>query len=149
MGVAQSAGAIGRVLWAFVSARDTGGRRKGGFIAILAGAVAGMAAIAMASAAWPAAALLAIAFLLGATILAYAALMHTLCAEAVPPKLAGAAIGSNLLATSIGGSVGPILFGAIVDATGAYAPAWLATAGLVLAGVLLVGFGFREVRDGG
>ena len=149
MGVAQSAGAIGRVLWAFVSDRYTGGRRKGVFIAILAGAVAGMAAIAMASAAWPAAALLASAFLLGATLLAYAALMHTLCAEAVPPKLAGAAIGANLLATSIGGSVGPILFGAIVDATGAYAPAWLATAGLVLAGVLLVGFGFREGRDGG
>jgi len=148
MGVAQSAGAVGRVLWAFVSDRFTGRRRKGVFLSILTAAVAGMAALAAATGSWPAAALIGVALLMGATILAYAALMHTLCAEAVPPKLAGAAIGSNLLATSVGGSLGPILFGAIVDATGSYAPAWLATGGVVLAGVLLVAFGFREGRSG-
>jgi len=144
MGIAQSAGAVGRVLWALVSDRYTAGRRKGVFLTILTAAVAGMALAGAVTASWPAAMLMCLALLLGATILAYAALMHTLCAEAVPPQLAGAAIGSNLLATSIGGSFGPILFGTIVDLTGSYTPAWLTMGGIVSVGVLLVAFGFKE-----
>ena len=57
---------------------------------------------------------------------------------------AGSAIGSNLFATSLGGAVGPIIFGLIVDHAGGYMAAWTATGALVLAGAILVAFGFKE-----
>tara|TARA_B100002051_G_scaffold223165_1_gene217599 strand:- start:587 stop:919 length:333 start_codon:yes stop_codon:yes gene_type:complete len=93
---------------------------------------------------WHVAVLAILALLLGGTILAYAALLHTICAEIVDPSLAGSAIGSNLFATSLGGAVGPIIFGLIVDHAGGYMAAWTATGGLVLAGAILVAFGFKE-----
>ena len=82
---------------------------------------------------------------MGATILAYAPMLHTVCSEAVERRLAGAAIGSNLLATSVGGAIGPLVFGAVVDASsGSYTVAWFLAAGVVLAGVLIVVIGLKE-----
>ena len=80
-------------------------------------------------------------------MLAYAALLHTICAEALKQSLAGAAIGSNLFATSLGGMFGPIIFGLIVDHAGGYRAAWTATGILVLAGAMLVAFGFKEDKS--
>ena len=82
---------------------------------------------------------------MGATILAYAPMLHTVCSVAVERRLAGAAIGSNLLATSVGGAIGPLVFGAVVDASsGSYAVAWFLAVGVVLAGVLIVVIGLKE-----
>ena len=146
MGLAQVSGATGRVFWAFVSDRFTGGRRKGIMVGTAGTAALAMALAAAVDASWPEIYLALLALLLGGTVLAYAALLHTICAETVAPKLAGAAIGSNLFATSIGGTIGPIVFGATVDATGSYTPAWLVTAGVLAAGVILFAVKFREVR---
>ncbi|MEK9725073.1 MAG: MFS transporter, partial [Rhodospirillaceae bacterium] len=147
VGLSQVTGATGRVFWAFASDRFAGGRRKGVLVAIMTAAAATMFTAAAVSPSWHAGVLAALALVLGATVLAYAALLHTLCAEAVDPRLAGAAIGSNLFATSLGGAVWPILFGLIVDHAG-YATAWTATGVLVLGGVGLVGLGYREAdRD--
>ena len=95
--------------------------------------------------AWPVLFLAILAGIMGATILAYAPMLHTVCSEAVEPRLAGAAIGSNLLATSVGGAIGPLVFGAVVDASsGSYTVAWFLVAGVVLTGVLIVAIGLRE-----
>ena len=77
-------------------------------------------------------------------MLAFSALLHTICAETVKSNLAGAAIGSSLFSTGLGGMIGPIIFGLIVDYGGGYKAAWAATGTLVMAGAMLVAFGFKE-----
>ncbi|MEL0022166.1 MAG: hypothetical protein VW709_20065, partial [Rickettsiales bacterium] len=62
---------------------------------------------------------------------------------AVAPHLIGSAVGYNGISTHMGAIVGPPVFGAIVDATGSYSGGWLVTAVMVMAGVLVVGLGFR------
>ena len=144
VGFSQITGAAGRVFWAFFSDRFAKGRRKGVVVGIMTTAAASMFVFTAANPSWHVAVLAILAILLGGTILAYAALLHTICAETVDPSLAGSAIGSNLFATSLGGAVGPIIFGLIVDHAGGYMAAWTATGGLVLAGAILVAFGFKE-----
>ena len=144
VGFSQITGAAGRVFWAFFSDRFANGRRKGVVVVIMTTAAASMFVFTAANPSWHVAVLAILALLLGGTILAYAALLHTICAETVDPSLAGSAIGSNLFATSLGGAVGPIIFGLIVDHAGGYMAAWTATGGLVLAGAILVAFGFKE-----
>ncbi len=146
VGLSQLTGATGRVFWAFASDRFAGGRRKGVLVGIMTTAAAVMFVATAVSPTWHAVLLAALALVLGATVLAYAALLHTICAEAVPAKLAGAAIGSNLFATSLGGTAGPIIFGLIVDHGGGYGAAWAVMGALVLAGALMVAFKFREAR---
>ncbi len=150
LGVAQIAGASGRVLWSVVSDRLADGRRRIVLVVMMTIATAGFLAAAMVGADWPQAALVAVALAAGATVLAYAPLMHTACAEAVEPAYAGAAIGTNLLATALGGTVGPLAFGALVDAMGGYGAAWFAAALITGLGVLSIGLGLKEgARDRG
>jgi len=146
VGLSQLTGASGRVFWAFASDRFARGQRKGVLVGIMTTAAAVMFVATAVSPSWHAVVLAAMALILGATVLAYAALLHTICAEAVPPKLAGAAIGSNLFATSLGGTAGPIIFGLVVDHGGGYGVAWAVVGGLVLIGAMMVAFGFRESR---
>jgi MFS transporter, ACS family, hexuronate transporter len=146
LGAAQVTGAAGRILWAIASDRVTHGRRKGVMVLMMSGAVIACGAAALVDGAWPALMLAVLAAGIGATILAYAPMLHTVCAEAVEPHLAGAAIGSNLLATSIGGTIGPLVFGAIIDAYGGYSAAWMIAAGVVLVGVLITAVGLKETK---
>ncbi|NIO41059.1 MAG: MFS transporter, partial [Burkholderiales bacterium] len=53
-------------------------------------------------------------------------------------RLAGSAMGYQLMGTSVGGMVGPPLFGLTVDLTGEFGNGWLLTALLTLAGTLLL-----------
>ena len=55
-------------------------------------------------------------------------------------------MGYSMIGTSLGGMIGPPLFGAIVDLSGAYANGWLFSAALLAAGTLLLGRGFKERR---
>ena len=144
VGFSQITGAAGRVFWAFFSDRFANGRRKSVVVGIMTTAAAFIFVFTAASPSWHLAVLAILALVLGSTMLAYAALLHTICAETMNPNLAGAAIGSNLFATSLGGMFGPIIFGLIVDHAGGYRAAWTATGVLVLAGAMLVAFGFKE-----
>ncbi|MBB52831.1 MAG: hypothetical protein CMF67_00490 [Magnetovibrio sp.] len=147
VGFSQITGAAGRVFWAFFSDRLADGRRKGVVVGIMTTAAALVFVFTAASPSWHLAVLAILALALGGTMLAYAALLHTICAEALKQSLAGAAIGSNLFATSLGGMFGPIIFGLIVDNAGGYRVAWTATGFLVLAGAMLVAFGFKEDKS--
>ncbi len=66
--------------------------------------------------------------------------------ESVQPGQAGAALGYSLVGTSIGGVVGPPIFGAVVDYTGNLADGWITTAIFVALGAVLVGVKVRERR---
>ena len=147
VGFSQITGAAGRIFWAFFSDRFADGRRKGVVVGIMTTAAALVFVFTAASPSWHLAVLAILALALGGTMLAYAALLHTICAEALKQSLAGAAIGSNLFATSLGGMFGPIIFGLIVDHAGGYRAAWTATGILVLAGAMLVAFGFKEDKS--
>ena len=138
-------GATGQVIWAVISDRFRGGRRKSVLIAMMCGGAFICFVAGLIGKTWPALFFAILAGIMGATILAYAPMLHTFCSEAVEPRLAGAAIGSNLLATSVGGAIGPLVFGAVVDASsGSYAVAWFLAAGVVLAG----GFNCRNWYKG-
>ena len=147
VGFSQITGAAGRIFWAFFSDRFADGRRKGVVVGIMTTAAALVFVFTAASPSWHLAVLAILALALGGTMLAYAALLHTICAEALKQSLAGAAIGSNLFATSLGGMFGPIIFGLIVDHAGGYRAAWTALGILVLAGAMLVAFGFKEDKS--
>jgi MFS family permease len=70
--------------------------------------------------------------------------MQTLAVETVELRLAGSAMGYTLMGNSLGGMIGPPIFGLVVDATGAFAGGWLITAALVLCGTAVLAFWFGE-----
>ena len=49
-----------------------------------------------------------------------------------------------MVGVHVGGMIGPLIFGYVVDTWGNYNNAWLVTAGLVAIGVGLLAFKFRE-----
>ena len=75
---------------------------------------------------------------------AYVAIVLAMTAEAVPTRLTGAAIGFNGVAFSIGGTIGPPLFGLVLDHAGSYGMAWLTLGAVLLAGAGILAFGYRE-----
>ncbi len=146
LAIAQAASAVGRIGWGVVSDTVFRGKRKTLVIGLCGAAVILLAAMAAVGLWWGVAVGLMLALALGLTIASFASLMQTLAVETVEPRLAGSAMGYSLLGTSLGGVIGPPLFGAVVDLTGNFANGWLLTAGLVLTGTLLLGFRFREQR---
>ncbi len=86
----------------------------------------------------------ALALGLGMTIASFPTLAQTLAVESVKPGQAGAALGYSLMGTSIGGVVGPPIFGAVVDYTGDLADGWITTAIFVALGTALVAMTVRE-----
>ena len=91
---------------------------------------------------------IALAFGLGVTIASYPTLAQTLAVESVEPGQSGAALGYSLMGTSIGGVVGPPIFGAVVDYTGNLADGWITTAIFVALGTALVAMTVRERSRG-
>ena len=153
MGLAQTTSALARVGWGMVSDRAFGGRRAM-LMAWICGAAAVllalMAAVAMLGNGNAEGALwlgLAMTAGLGITIASFAPVNQAIAVEAVEPRLAGSAIGYNMVGIHIGGFLGPVIFGAAMDAAGgAWAAGWLTTAAVTALGVVLLVFAFREGR---
>ncbi len=142
-GLAQAGSTAGRIAWGVVSDRLWAGRRKPAMVLLGVLAAAGLAGLGTLG---PGGALgaAALAAALGLTVASYAGLLQAAAAEAVDPRLGGAAIGYNMVFTPLGGMLGPPLFGALVDRAGDYGPAWLAAGAVVLASSLALARGFRE-----
>ncbi len=146
IGIAQAASAVARIGWGVISDTVFGGRRKGLTVGLGAAGAVGLVAMALIKPGQGVALGLGLALVLGLTIASFAPLVQTLSVESTEPRLAGSSLGYNIFGTHIGGMIGPPLFGAVVDATGAYGAGWLMTAAAVGAGVLVLAFGFRERR---
>ena len=144
LGVAQTASAFGRIGWGVFSDRRFGGRRKALVVGMCTAAAVLLAAMALVGSGLGIATGVVLALLLGLTIASFASLAHTMAVETVPAPLAGSAMGYSLMGTSLGGMIGPPLFGVIVDATASFANAWLTTGIIVGIGTLIVGLWFRE-----
>jgi len=81
---------------------------------------------------------------LGITIASFAPVAQAIVVESVEPRLAGSAIGVNMVGVHIGGMLGPVMFGWVVDNWGGFDAAWLVTAGVVAIGTVLLVFCFKE-----
>jgi MFS transporter, ACS family, hexuronate transporter len=144
MALAQSASATGRVGFSYLSDTLFRGARKPVISGILAASVLAMLLASQVGPGWSTFWLALVALALGGSIAAYAALIIAITVETTEPELSGSAIGYNALAWSFGGTVGPPLFGWVLDISGGYGAAWIVTAGVVAAGLTLFIFGFRE-----
>ncbi|HSS64223.1 MAG TPA: MFS transporter, partial [Gammaproteobacteria bacterium] len=120
------------------------GGRKTITVSICAAAAAFLCAMTLIGPAYGVMLGIGLALLLGITVASYASIAHTLAVESVPPHQAGSAMGYSLTGTSLGGVIGPALFGAVVDLSGDFADGWLLTGALMGAGTLLVAFWFKE-----
>ena len=150
MGLAQTASALARIGWGSVSDKAFGGRRT-----VLKAWICGAAVVLLVLMArvsdwaadggiWIA---LALTAGLGITIASFAPVSQAISVEAVPARLAGSAVGFNMVGVHIGGFLGPVMFGAALDAFGGdYAAGWLITAAVTALGVALLVFAFREGR---
>lgn len=151
MGLAQTTSALARVGWGMVSDKAFGGRR-----AVLKAWICGVATVLLALMAWLATMdggdaklwlALALTAGLGITIASFAPVSQAIAVEAVEPRLAGSAMGCTMVGVHIGGFLGPVMFGAAMDAAGGdYAAGWLVSAAVTGLGVLMLVFGFRERR---
>lgn len=142
---AQGASAFGRVGFSYVSDTVFKGRRKGVVVGLIVVGAGACALAALVGPHWPHWALLGLSMLMGGSIASYAALMLAMTAETVPQRLIGSAIGYNGVAWSVGGIVGPPLFGAVLDLTGGdYGPAWITVGAVMLVGAVVLWTAYRE-----
>ena len=148
VGVAQAASAVARIGWGVISDTLMAGRRKVPVVWMGAGAAVFLAAMSLIGVlvgpGWGIALGISLSLLLGMTVASYAPLMQTMTVEAAEPGLAASAMGYNMVGVHLGGMIGPPVFGALVDITGSYGSGWLVTAGVMAAGVLVLGLGFKE-----
>jgi len=147
MGVAfaQGTSAIGRVGFPYISDVFLKGRRKGITVAIVASSFFVCLGTLLVNPDWPYWGLMAMAAVMGLAMASYAALVLSMTAETVPSELIGSGIGYNAVAWSIGGAVGPPLFGLILDHSEMnYGLAWTIIGGVMLLGAIFMAWQFRE-----
>jgi predicted MFS family arabinose efflux permease len=146
-GLAQAASAGGRIGFSYMSDALFGGRRKWMIVALTATGGLTFCLAMTAGPEWPTTALLLLSIAMGGTTASYAALLLSMTVESVDARLSGSAIGFNALAWSLGGTIGPPLFGWVLDATGSYGSAWIAIGAIQLVGAAFMAATFREQSE--
>lgn len=144
IGLAQTASAVARIGWGVICDRYYPDRRA--FLLVLICGVAGglLALLAMIGPGTALLITLGVILALGMTIASFAPIAQAIVVESVEPRLAGSAMGVNMFGVHIGGLLGPILFGWIVDSCGEYDAAWGVTAGIVILGTFALATCFKE-----
>ncbi len=135
LGVAQMAGAGGRIIWGMVSDRVFHGTRVPVLLVISLVAILATVAMALSSAQTPFVVVAGLAAMLGFTLQGWNGLPHVLGPELAGPRAAGLAVGLINSAGFVGVIVFPPIFGFLVDATGSYRAAWMALIVLAVAGI--------------
>jgi predicted MFS family arabinose efflux permease len=124
LSIAQAGGAVGRVLWGWVTDRGLGAERMLALLA-LAMAVCSAGTAALQADMAPALALVLLAAF-GACGIGWNGVYLAEVARQAPPGMAGAATGGTLAITFLGVVLGPVLFGALSGAAGSYRAGFLA-----------------------
>lgn len=131
LGVAQLCGTVGRIGWGVVSDRVFYGRRKPAMLVVGVVAILMTLAMTLMSPATPFAVIAVVVALLGLSLQGWNGLVHTLGAELAGARVAGVAVGMTNSIGFLGVMLLPPVFGAIVDWTDSYRPAWLMVVGLL------------------
>ena len=128
LALAQFGGMLGRVLFGMLSDRLFGGRRR--MPLVLAG-VGSTACTLLILSTGPSASTLGLAALtvvFGVVGIGWNGVQHTWLAELAGPRAAGTAVGLGLAVSSAGVTLGPLLFGHVLQVTGSYRWPWLGLA---------------------
>ena len=115
-----------RILWGWIASRFLNARALLGWLAVV------MAAASVATAnfgpGWPIVAIAAVAVVYASTAISWHGVLLAEIARLSPVDRIGAMTGGVLLFTSTGIMLYPLLFGAILEATGSYAPGFVIAA---------------------
>ena len=140
----QAVSAFARPFWGFASDFFLQSRKKALCLVICSLSVICFSACSLISyAGAPAWFGICISVILGATIASYPPLIQAMTVEAVEPKRIGSALGYTHMSMHTGACIGPLAMGAALDLFN-YSVGYGLTAIVVLTGVLMLGFGFRE-----
>lgn len=142
---AQTMGMVGRVAFGLLSDRTfAGGRRIVLFIAGIGSALCSlvMAGVGRGTSPWL---LAAVCLVFGFVGIGWNGVQHTLIAELAGPKAAGTAVGFGLAISSLGVTLGPPVFGWVVEHVGGYRVAWISLAASMALSLLVLSF-VREDR---
>jgi predicted MFS family arabinose efflux permease len=148
LALAQASGMAGRIAFGVLSDRVFDGGRRAALG--IAGCISALCACGLAftgpgaSAAW----LTALAVAFGFAGIGWNGVQHTLMAELAGPGSAATAVGLGLAVASLGVTLGPPLFGWCVELAGSYRGPWIGLAGLMLAGLSLLGLVRERPRLG-
>ena len=124
---AGNAAAVGaRILWGWIASRFVNARALLGWLAVVMSA-AGIATACFGPG-WPVVAVAAVAVVYAGTAISWHGVLLAEIARLSPIDRIGAMTGGVLLFTSTGIMVYPLLYGAILEATGSYAPGFAAAA---------------------
>jgi MFS transporter, ACS family, hexuronate transporter len=148
LALAQFGGMTGRVLFGMLSDRLFGGSRRLPLVLAGVGSTACSLAIAWTGAGASTVGLSALAFIFGVVGIGWNGVQHTWMAELAGPRAAGTAVGLGLAVSSAGVTVGPLVFGYVVQTAGGYRGPWIALA-LTMVGAIGTLFLVRERRRPG
>ncbi len=134
LSITQGGAVLGRIGWGTVSDRIYGGRRK--IVLVLIGGISVLlcAALSALDKGVSPFVLVPVTFLGGFTMIGYQGVSYSLISEIAGQSRAGMALGLMITINALGTVVGTPTFGYIVDATGSYAIAWQALAGVLALG---------------
>lgn len=137
LALAQIAGMAGRVVFGLLSDRVFRGNRRLPLALAGCGSTVCSLAIAGTGPGTPALVLIALAVVFGFAGVGWNGVQHTLMAELAGPRSAGTALGLGLAVSSVGVTLGPIVFGWCVEWAGGYRGPWIGL-GLTMVGALLL-----------
>lgn len=140
LAVLEAGGAFGKPVSGLISDRLFRGSRKGVFILMCTVAGAMCLAFAFLSQGSPTWLVVPFCIILGFVAIGWGGLHLTLIGEFAGRELAGTVSGASSAFLLLANTVGPPLFGHIVDITGSYQPAWIFLAALALLAVVLLFF---------
>lgn len=143
LALAQLSGMVGRIAFGMLSDRVFGGRRRAPLAIAGCGSALCSFLVAGVGTGAPTMALVPLALAFGFTGIGWNGVQHTLMAELAGPRAAGTAVGLGLAVSSVGVTVGPVLFGAAVAATGGFRTPWI---GLAISMLVALGF-LAAVRE--
>lgn len=147
LALAQAAGMLGRVLFGVLSDRVLGGRRRLPLAIAGCGSAACTLGMAELGPGTSPALLVPLVLAFGLAGIGWNGVQHTLMAELAGPRAAGTAVGLGLAVSSVGVTLGPLVFGACVTAAGGYRGPWIGLALTMAAALALLAL-VRERRPG-
>lgn len=144
LAVLEGGGAFGKPLSGLLSDRVFGRSRKRPYILIASIACVLCLAMIFINQSTPLWLLFPALAMLGFTAIGWGGLWLTLVGEFAGKESTGLVAGFSTMIVAMGGSIGPFVFGFVVDKTGSYQPAWLLMAIFAAMCAILISF----VREG-
>jgi sugar phosphate permease len=138
LALAQVAGMSGRVAFGLLSDRTFGGRRRMPLVIAGCGSALCSLVLAFTGPGTSAPVLVPLALVFGFAGIGWNGVQHTLMAELAGARAAGTALGLGLAVSSLGVTVGPPVFGWIVERVGGYRGPWIGLAATMAVALALL-----------